>query len=231
MLSSAFLRNRTMRVWVGTQRSKLCRITRGVPQGAVLSPLLFLVFINGIVSDLSTSAVPALFADDTALLYSISRKAGPDRDADIARINADLATISAWCHKWRLSLAPDKTNAIILNKRHSLNSRAPPTILLNNVAIQWAADGCAVRYLGVWIDRTLSLRVHVAKKIATARLRLNVLRAYAGTDWGSSVVLLQIYKQWIRPALEYCASCMLNLSQRQCDLLQQVQNEALRAKP
>ena len=101
MLSSAFLRNRTMRVWVGTQRSKLCRITRGVPQGAVLSPLLFLVFINGIVSDLSTSAVPALFADDTALLYSISRKAGPDRDADIARINADLAN-RARQHRRRL---------------------------------------------------------------------------------------------------------------------------------
>ena len=81
-------------------------ITAGVPQGSVLGPLLFLIYINDLVDNISSEA--KLFADDTSLFTVVY-------DVDIAadQLNRDLKVISNWAHQWKMQFNPDKNKQAV----------------------------------------------------------------------------------------------------------------------
>ena len=81
-------------------------ITAGVPQGSVLGPLLFLIYINDLVDNISSGA--KLFADDTSLFTVVY-------DVDIAanQLNRDLEIISNWAHQWKIQFNPDKNKQAV----------------------------------------------------------------------------------------------------------------------
>ena len=96
-----YLDNRQQRVVLQGSASQWKNITAGVPQGSVLGPLLFLVFINDMAQDLQSGL--CLFADDN-LLYLIS-----ESDETNARLlNEDLAKLERWAHKWLVKFNPEK---------------------------------------------------------------------------------------------------------------------------
>ena len=96
----SFLSDRHQRVVSNGQTYKWNKITAGVPQGSILGPLFFLIYINDIPSWLSYS--PKLFADDTSLFLVVKNV-----NETAKKLNKDLENISKWAHQWKKSFNPD----------------------------------------------------------------------------------------------------------------------------
>ena len=95
-----FLSFRKQRVVLNGQASPWTSIEAGVPQGSILGPLLFLIYINDLSDDLSTTA--KLFADDTSL-FSIVENV----NISVSHLNSDLCKVSNWAFQWKMSFDPD----------------------------------------------------------------------------------------------------------------------------
>ena len=101
-----FLNNRHQRVVLSGKSSILFLRTAGVPQSSVLGPLLFLIYINDLVNNISSEA--KLFADDASLFTVVY-------DVDIAsdQLNRDLDIISNWAHQWKMQFNPEKNKQAV----------------------------------------------------------------------------------------------------------------------
>ena len=106
--------------------SKCISVTIGVPQGSVLGPLFFLIYINDLVDNLSSEA--KLFADDTSLFSVVS-----DESVTAEKLKKDLETISKWAHQWKMQFNPDKnkqTVQVIFSHESPKPLRPPPPPLV-----------------------------------------------------------------------------------------------------
>ena len=99
-LLSSFLNDRKQRVLLHGQKSEWRNVTAGIPQGSILGPLLFLIYINGLSSDLSSKA--KLIADDTSL-FSVTH----DITTSANELKNDLKKINNWDFQWKMSFNPD----------------------------------------------------------------------------------------------------------------------------
>ena len=97
-----YLSNRKQRVVINGHISNWRPIKSGVPQGSVLGPLLFLIFINDLETNLDCKV--KFFADDTSL-YSVIK----DPNLTASKLNKDLKTIAAWAYQWKMLFNPDPT--------------------------------------------------------------------------------------------------------------------------
>ena len=100
-----FLRNRKQRVVLNGQTSSWADVNAGVPQGSILGPLLFLIYINDLADGLSSNA--KLFADGTSL-FSVVHNA----NTTAKELNNDLVKISRWDYQWKMSFNPDPANKL-----------------------------------------------------------------------------------------------------------------------
>ena len=125
----SYLQNRLQFVSINNVKSNLDPVTCGVPQGSILGPLLFLLYINDLPVSLKT--MPRLFADDTALLIHESSFSKMESLA-----NSELSNISKWIIANRLTLHPNKTYA--LNVSPFFRNRTTPELALSldNVKIK-----------------------------------------------------------------------------------------------
>ena len=101
-LLTDFLSNRKQRVVLNGQHSSWADIKAGVPQGSILGPLLFLVYINDLTENLHSN--PKLFADDTSLFSIVA-----DEALSNSYLNDDLKKINDWAYKWKMSFNLDST--------------------------------------------------------------------------------------------------------------------------
>ena len=147
----SYLSNRMQCVEIGDAQSELEFIKCGVPQGSVLGPLLFLIYINDIVSA-SNIFKFILFADDTSLYYSCK-----DAKTIEETMNRELAKISDWLSANRLSLNVGKSKLLYFtnNDRNILSNI---DIKMNN---QILAEVPYAKYLGVYLDNKLQWDVHI----------------------------------------------------------------------
>ena len=99
-LIQSFLQNRKQRTVLNGQCSTWGNILAGVPQGSILGPLLFLVYINDLTANLKCNV--KLFADDTSVFTIVN-----EPNVASEELNHDLALISQWAHDWRMSFNPD----------------------------------------------------------------------------------------------------------------------------
>ena len=116
----SYLSDRSQSVVINGSRSEILPLQAGVPQGSVLGPLLFLVYVNDINRDITSNI--SLFADDTSLFDIVHN---PELTAQ--KLNEDLAKLQVWAAKWQVTFNPSKTEVITFsNKRKLINH--PPTI-------------------------------------------------------------------------------------------------------
>jgi hypothetical protein len=144
-LISSFLSERKFRVSVEGEMSTPRYMQAGVPQGSVLSPTLYNLYIND--TPQTSSVNLALFADDTCI-YATDRKEG----YVIRKLQRGLDSMAAWCERWNIKINEDKTRAIFFSHR-----RGPPdsVLMMNGRNIPLVNN---VKYLGVIFDKIMTWR-------------------------------------------------------------------------
>lgn len=213
-----YLNNRTQRTKIYNCESSLKSTRFGVPQGTVLGPNLFILYINDIINSIKKCSVQ-LFADDT-LLYFIG-----DNESDVVKvINEELEGVHHWLHNNSLKLNVGKTKLMILKGRYS----SAPTythsgIVIENEVIEQVAEW---KYLGVMIDENMTFSNHatyVGNKVAKT---VNLLGRISKnlSMWSKSL----IYKTIILPHFNFCSSILYMLNNTELSSLQRKQNQALR---
>ena len=106
----SYLTDRKQRVIINGQHSNWAQIHAGVPQGSILGPLLFIIYIDDIIENIESNIF--LFADDTSLLESIT-----DPLLSFAKLNRDLSKLNEWAKQWLVTFNPLKTKYIIFSKK------------------------------------------------------------------------------------------------------------------
>ena len=212
------LKNRTQICSVSGSLSKTCSLQCGVPQGTILCPLLFLLYINDLPNCL-TNSYPRIYDHDTHLTYA-------DKDVNIIQscLHEDLLNISKWLIANKLTLNMTNTEFILIVSRQKLNALTASNILsINGTPVNQVSTS---KSLGVLIDANLTWGGHIdmlAKKIASGIAAIKRVRQFP------PATLDLIYKALIQSHFDYsnvvCESCGIKLT----DKLQKLQNRAARA--
>ena len=150
-LFTSYLRNRMQMMSLVSVNSDIQTVCCGVPQGSVLGPLLFLIYINDF-HNCSELLDFHLFADDASLFFK-------HKDINIleSEINSELANVHIWLSATKLSLNIEKSNFVIF---HPVQKKIPQKVILfiNNQSL--TEENC-IRYLGVYIDSNISWKSHI----------------------------------------------------------------------
>lgn len=215
----SFLEDRTFSVNIGGVLSTTRPIQAGVPQGAILSPLLFNIYTSDMPTSLNVKT--AVFADDT-LLYSTHH------DIRIATTNVQesLDSVINWFNKWRMAINPNKSEAKIFTLRRP---EEPDNIEILGEVIPWNPADKAIKYLGVFFDRKLNWKLHINKKLNLAYGRLSKLFPLLSKKSPLSVKNgILLFKTILRPLLLYACPVWGTASSSVLKKLQTFQNKVLR---
>ena len=171
---------------VGKEKSDWADVVSGIPQGSVLGPILFVIYINDLPSVISSTA--KLFADDTKVYSEIKT------EADRAILQSDLQALEDWSTKWQLPFNADKCKIMHIGN--------------NNPGYGYTMGGhhsldtiSKEKDLGVHIDHQLKFHDHTATAVSKANQILAVIRSsFENLD---DDMLPRLYKTLVRPHLEY----------------------------
>lgn len=209
---SSFLTDRSQRVVVENQSSTSAPVTSGVPQGSVIGPLLFLLYINDMPA--KASSTTRLFADDS-LLY---RKIKTIQDS--IALQEDLDRLQKWEEDWQMSFNPSKCEVIRFSRKRN------PTSASYSIHGQILTVAKTGRYLGVTLSEDLSWKPHVEATVKKANNSLAFLRRNLQSC--PSTIKDQCYKSLVRPILEYAAPTWDPHTQNCIQSLEAVQRRAAR---
>ena len=201
-----FLIDRTFWVRVGEADSAVGQLTSGVPQGSVLGPLLFLLFINDLAE--ITSSPCFIFADDVKVVGSKGR----------IELESDVAKIVDWSHKWDLPLNAEKSQ--LLSKAET------PLIAEGEWGLFEVGPVLSTKDLGVTVTADFSWSTQCEVAAHNARRALFKLRSVLSCR--KSDVFLPYYKAIVRPHLEYCVQAWSPLYKKDASCLEKVQQLATR---
>ncbi|MEW8546213.1 MAG: reverse transcriptase family protein [Candidatus Thiodiazotropha sp.] len=211
---SSYLSNRRQRVVLNGICSGWTYIKAGVPQGSIMGPLLFLIYINDIVNEIHSHI--RLFADDTSLYIIVEN---PQIAA--TTLNTDLGTITRWASDWLVDFNPSKTVSMIVSRK-SAQTNHPPLFMDNTII----SENTSHKHLGLTFSNTCTWSEHIKNITDTAWLRLNLLRVLKFKL--NRRALQKLYFAFIRPLLEYSSSVWDNCSTENKKLLESIHIEAAR---
>ena len=194
--------------------SKLRHVKAGVPQGSILGPLLFLIYINDIVEDIQTNI--NLFADDTSLSLVVSNPAIAG-----TMLQTDIDKITRWAQKWLVKFNPSKSEFLVISRKRFKTNH--PDLFMLNTKIPSVTSH---KHLGIFLSDDGSWDFHLGKSIEKAWQRIGVMRLLKTSLDRLSFQI--IYFSFIRFILEYGDLIWDNLSQELKSQLDKVQNEAAR---
>ena len=203
---------REQRVVIRGGMSSWVRLNAGVPQGSILGPLLFLVYVNDLVGGI-TSMVK-LFADDTILGASSGTARGC-----VQELQPDIEKITEWAHRWKVTLSIIKTKCLTVTRRKA--EFAP--LSLDGRLVEEVEYHC---HLGLRLQNDGRWKRQVDHMISRAEKRISILKAYSTRFQRRP--LLRIYLAYIRPLLEYGAYIWCNITKGEETQLEAVQLAALR---
>ena len=200
---SSFLSNRSIAAVVDGHCSSPKPINSGVPQGSVLSPTLFLLFINDLLN--LTQCPIHSYADDSTLHFSTKFDRRPTqqelnnsrRDA-IARLTSDLSLISEWGKANLVLFNASKTQFLHLSTRHNLPDNYP--LFFDKTQL---SPSSTLDILGLSFTKNLNWKLHISSLAKTASKKLGVLWRLRQHFTPSQ--LLTLYRGLIRPCMEYAS--------------------------
>ena len=208
-----WLTGRTQRVVVDGDSSEDAPVESGVPQGTVLGPLCFILYINDIADGTDSSV--RLFADD-ALLYRVVND-----DGDASRLQMDLDRMCRWAREWQMDFNPSKCHVLSVTNKKSPALCHPYRI--NGVVLKHVKHH---PYLGVQLDSALNWNKQTDCTVAKAQRTLNLVRR--NLHGCSQKTKDTAYKTMVRPVLEYASCAWDPYRKGQISKLEAVQRRAAR---
>ena len=191
-LIQSFFKDRKQRTVLNGQSSSWGVISAGVPQGSILGPLLFLIYINDLTAGLTCNV--KLFADDTSLFTIVQDSTTAAKD-----MNHDLVLIKQWANDWRMSFNPDPqkqaVELIFSRKRIEIDH---PVFLCNNIPVKKVNEH---KHLGFTLDSKLSFSAHIKSAISKTREGIGLLKYLS--KYLPRHTLNELYKLYVRPHLDY----------------------------
>lgn len=216
LLLRSYLCNRTQKVVISNAYSSTKLTNIGVPQGSILGPLLFLLYINDLPKSLSSSSC-ILYADDTTIFNSDS-----SITSLTGKLNFDLAQLVRWCSNNMLEINTSKTKFVVFSSPQKPLPSIPPVIIArNDIPV---SDCC--RFLGVELDSNLKYHRHVAyiRKKMTYGIRLLIKsRLYFNPS-----ILMSLYFSFVHSHISYCITSWGNTYTTHLTSVQTIQNQAIR---
>ena len=190
---ASYLSNRKQFVQIDTISSITQPIKCGVPQGSVLGPLLFILYINDLFHSSSFLSF-ILFADDTNIFFSHK-----DINTLFDTVNTELNTVSSWFNANKLTLHPDKTKFILFFPPRKKISETNIRISINGNNISRVSN---TKFLGVIINENLCWKPHITSICSKASKIIGIF--CKARQLLSSLTLLTLYNSLFLPYLTYC---------------------------
>ena len=208
----SFLSGRTQSVVVDQAESYSLPVTSGVPQGSVLGPAMFMVYINSLPKGVNSTV--RLFADDTVIYREISA------EEDHHTLQADLDTLVQWESEFSMEFHPKKCNILRVSR-----SRCPSTYsyTLHGTTLKELEE---VKYLGITITKDLSWEKHIHNITRKANSQLGFIRRNVRARFMKTRE--KLYNTLVRPHLEYAVSVWDRHVTKQKQALEKVQQRAAR---
>jgi hypothetical protein len=210
-----FLKNRTQKVMVNGAGSEWENVTSGIPQGSVLGPILFVIYINDLPDTVESDSY--LFADDTKIFRIIK---GED-DKEI--LQDDFTKLEEWSGKWLLKFHPEKCKHMKISK--SKNEETNTYKLLG----QDIETVTQEKYIGVIIDSELTFENHLCEKVKKATSIFAAMRrTFKYLDTKS---ILVIYNTLVRTHLDYASSVSAPYKMKYIEKIESVQKRVTKQFP
>ena len=188
-----YLSNRKQRVVLNGSHSDYSAIESGVPQGSVLGPLLFLIYINDLERNIKSKI--KFFADDT-MLFSLVK----DPEISANDLNHDLDAIRQWADQWKLEFNPDPTKqATEVLFSCKISTPYHPQLTFNGTVVAKMKEQ---KHLGLTLNSGLSFEKHLNEKIIKAKKNLGIIKHLS--SFLPLNTLDQMYKTLVRSHLDYC---------------------------
>ena len=208
----SFLVGRSQTVVLNGNSSDELQVSSGVPQGSVLGPILFLLYINDLTDSLQSQV--RLFADDTAVYLTVQGQ------ADSKKLQNDLDILQEWEREWDMEFNPSKCQVV-----HITRSRRPiNTSYSMHGQVLDSVD--SARYLGVDITSDLNFTQHINRTTSNASkilgyLKRNILTKHSGIREAA-------YKTIVRPQVEYASTVWSPHTKKDIHKIEMVQRRAIR---
>ena len=178
--------NRWQRVKINNSFSSWQRVVSGVPQGSVLGPLLFLIYINDL-PNIVLYACARLYADDSKLSKVYSKSVNFSH-----QLQQDLFIFEEWAAMWQLKVNVNKCSVMKFGR-----NRPDVSYSLNNSLLPIVDN---VRDLGVIISNNLTFSTHISTIVSKASSKIGLMyRAFSSRD----IFMVSFFKTHVRPILEY----------------------------
>ena len=206
-----FLDRRTQEVVVNGAKSATAPVLSGIPQGTVLGPVLFVIYINDLLDNISSSGL--MFADDTKLFRQIRSR------EDALLLQSDIAKLEEWSNTWQLHFNADKCHVLTLGRFENIRHAHRYTICYNEMDHVFNEKD-----LGVTIDAELKFEEHISRKVRIANAIVGQIRrsfSYLDCD-----TFRRIYTAFVRPHLEYGQAVWSPHLLRNINMLENVQVRA-----
>ena len=194
-LFESYLSNRNQLIKIKNLKSDILSIKSGVPQGSILGPLLFLLYMNDIAS-ISNTGSTDLYADDTTVCETSN---------DLRKIQIQLQIrlnlISNWCTQNNMSIHPAKTKCMVISTCNKLKLNKELYLTINDVVIE---NVTVHKLLGVYIDNTLSWNTQIKKICSKLNSKIALLKRisyYLTYD-----MKLLFYNAYIMSTFDYCCT-------------------------
>jgi len=205
-----FLSQRRQCVSIKGSTSSWISVESGVPQGSVLGPVLFIIYVNDITD--SVSCISKIFADDTKLYAPVT---------DSGRLQEDLDSLSEWAQKWELAFNVDKCKVI-----HYGNNNPNQQYTMNNKPLQAATEECD---LGVLFERDLKFSKHISTKINKANSILALIKR--SFEFMDKYLFLKLYTALVRPHVEFANVIWYPYLKKDIISIEKVQKRATKLVP
>ena len=183
-------------------------VTSGVPQGSVLGPILFVIYLNDLGSDLVTNT--GKFADDTKMYKNVNCT----EDAEILRNN--LSMLDEWSKKWQMQFNVEKCVVMHMGRKNKQNE-----YMLGNKKLR---KSIRERDLGIIVDSNCKFSEQCSEAVKSANRTLGMIKR--NITYKSKDVIVRLYKALVRPKLEYCVQAWRPFLRRDIDNLEKVQHRA-----
>ena len=203
-----------MKVILDGHSSNCYSINSGVPQGSVLGPTLFLIFINDLPNSILSKL--AIYADDTTI-YSFLGKTNDvsDKVEMTANLEDELRTVVEWGKKWLVLFNASKTKLLSIS---SFRTPFLPSVLMNDSELTESAQ---IRLLGLTFRNNVSWNPYIESIAKSAAMKVGSL--FWVRHFLPPESILYIYKATIRPCIEHCCHLWAGVSAVCLHLLDRIQ--------